>query len=93
MTDWPTSGEMQLAWEHEGTWHAIVMTDIQPSSDPRFAGHGRADTTLCGVRVPPDSRGTLHAVTCDECLWGGIDGLLAERKPAGRMVPGELVPA
>lgn len=80
---WPFADRLELATEIEGVWHAIVITDLRPADEPKFAGQGRAQATVCGIPLG-QTTAKEHEVTCDDCLYGGLDGLLREFSEAPR---------
>lgn len=92
---WPFADRVERAWEREGVWHAVVITNLRPSPFPPFPT-GDCHFTVCGI--PTGNQGTAqrHEVTCADCLFGDLDGVLrefSEAPAAGELVTTGPVPA
>ena len=83
----------------EPVTHQVTVEDVE------FVGGGRVlttgVTTDCGIAVTPPADLTLNRpVTCEDCLFGGLDGLLREafREPVAvghefrPVLPGQPLP-
>ena len=99
MADFPK----RALWFAEGLIHIIdvdpaAVYTVPDSPTPRL----RKPQTICGIKLPTKTAicncGHLGPPTCNDCLWGELDGPLGEFKdePVPEQEPvreRELVPA
>ena len=93
---WPFADRVERAWEREGVWHAVVLTNLRPSQNPGFMHTGDCEATVCGIPTGNQGVATEHEVTCSDCLYGDLDGVLREFSEApadGELVTTGPVPA
>lgn len=75
--------DLRCAWVGDAEPGTEPVTHQVTVEDVEFVGGGRVlttgVTTDCGIAVTPPADLTLNRpVTCEDCLFGGLDGLLRE---------------
>lgn len=74
--------ELRDVWHGpDDLYHAVTLKGHWDTRGPHlFHTHEQA-VTDCGIRLPFDGQMSEHVVTCEDCLWGSLDPVLAEPVP------------
>ena len=84
---WPFADRQSGAWELDGVWHAVVLTNLRFSPSSPSGVTGDAEYTVCGIPTGNGGTATRHAITCQDCLFDDLDWLGTAFDVTPRLVP------